>query len=300
VKVIIAGASGFLGHALQRELIANGHRVSVLVRRPAQSATEIEWHPERHLLAPATLADADAVIGLSGAGIEGKRWNPAYKKLLRDSRVDATTTIANALAALEESRRPAVFVSASAVGYYGERGDEVLDEAAGRGEGFLADLVAEWEGATQTAADAGVRVVTTRTGLVLASSGGLLKRLIPIYKAGIGGKLGSGRQYQSWISLADELGAIRHILQTHSISGPVNLTGPQPVRNAQLSKALGAALHRPALFPTPVFGIRLVLGEFADEGALASERVVPSVLLESGYQFQHSDIRSALAWAVAH
>jgi uncharacterized protein (TIGR01777 family) len=300
VKVIIAGASGFLGQALQRELIADGHRVSALVRRPPRSATEIEWHPDRHLLDPDSLAGADAVIGLSGAGIEGKRWNAAYKKLLRDSRVDPTTTIANALASLDQSRRPAVFVCASAVGYYGERGDEVLDETAGRGEGFLAGLVAEWEESTRAAAGAGVRVVTTRTGLVLAASGGLMKRLTPIYKAGIGGKLGSGKQYQSWISLADELGAIRHVLQTDSISGPVNLTGPEPVRNAEFSKALGAALHRPALFPTPVFGIRLVLGEFADQGALASERVVPRVLLESGYQFQHPDVTSALAWAVAN
>jgi uncharacterized protein (TIGR01777 family) len=300
VKVIIAGASGFLGRALERELIGHGYAVSTLVRHQPAGPTELEWHPDRHQLEPAALAGADAVIGLSGAGIGDRRWTPEYKRVLRDSRVDTTATIANTLAGMAESTRPGVFLNASAIGYYGERGDQVLPETATRGTGFLADMVAEWEAATRPAADAGVRVVRLRSGLPLAASGGLLKRMVPFFKAGIGGRLGSGRQYQSWISLADEVGAIRHILTTDEISGPVNVTGPGPVRNAEFSKALGAALHRPALFPAPAFGIRIVIGELADEGALASQRAVPEVLLSSGYQFQHADLASALGWAVVN
>jgi uncharacterized protein (TIGR01777 family) len=300
VKVIIAGASGFLGHALQRELIGHGHVVSTLVRRAPASATEIEWHPERHELDPAALANAGAVVCLSGAGIEAKRWNPEYKRLLRDSRVEATRTIANALTALDESVRPPTFLSASATGFYGERGDQPLPETATAGTGFLADLVVDWEAATQPAVDSGVRVATLRTGLVLAASGGLLARLIPIFKLGIGGKLGSGKQYQPWISLADEVAAIRHVLTTDSISGPVNLAGPAPVRNVELSKAIGRVLHRPSVLPAPAFGIRLVIGELADEGALASQRVIPEVLLTSGYEFRHPDLGAALTWAVAN
>lgn len=300
MKVLVAGASGFLGQALQRELIAHGSRVSTLVRHAPRSATEIQWHPERRELDPNALSGLDAVIGLSGAGIEAKRWTTEYKQLLLSSRVDTTTTIADALAALDESRRPTVFVNASAIGYYGDRADELLDEQSGPGTGFLADLGVAWEAGTQPAREAGVRVATLRTGLVLAASGGLLKRLIPIFKAGIGGRLGSGRQYQSWISLADELRAIRHVLNTDSVAGPVNLTGPDPVRNSDFSKAVGAALHRPALFPAPAFGIRLVIGEFVDEGALASQRVLPMALLESGFRFEHEDVDSALRWAVAN
>jgi uncharacterized protein len=297
VKVVMAGASGFLGRAIAKDLIQHGHRITTLVRRPASTPAEFEWHPERGELDPSVFAAADAVISLSGAGIGDKRWTPEYKQVLRESRVQPTTTIATTLAGLPEHRRPTVFLSASAIGFYGERGDQPLPEGAARGMGFLAELVAEWEGATAPAVEAGLRVATLRTGLVLAASGGLMKRLVPLFKAGIGGKLGSGQQYQSWITLADEVAAIRFILEHQSVRGPVNLVGPDPVRNAELAKVLGQVLHRPSVFPTPAFGVRLVLGEFADEGALASQRVIPESLTEAGYLFQHADIRSALEWA---
>lgn len=298
MKVLIAGGSGFLGQALGKELIAHRHLVHTLVRRAPRSGTELEWHPERGELDPDALRGFGAVIGLSGAGIGDRRWTAAYQRELLDSRLQPTGTLATALAALPAEQRPATFLNASAIGYYGERGDQPLPESAAAGTGFLADLVTRWEAATQPAADAGVRVVTLRTGLVLSASGGLLKRLVPLFKLGLGGRLGSGQQYQSWISLADEVAAIRFLLESDQLSGPVNVAGPEPVRNAEFSAELGRALHRPALLPAPAFGIRLVLGEFADEGALASQRVIPERLAESGYRFQHPDVRSALDWAI--
>jgi uncharacterized protein (TIGR01777 family) len=300
VRVTLAGSSGFLGQALAQSLTEHGHQVRALVRRPARMAAETEWHPESGPLDPEALRGQDAVISLSGAGISDKRWTSDYKKLLIASRVQPTAAIAAALTALDPANRPRVFLSASAVGYYGDRGEEVLSEDSGQGTGFLADLVGQWEAATAPAAAAGVRVATLRTGLVLAASGGLLTRLIPLFKFGLGGKLGSGRQYQPWITLADEIAAIRHVLETSSLSGPVNLVGPAPVTNAELSSVLGQLLHRPSIFPTPAFGIRIVLGEFANEGALASQRARPEALLESGFTFQHTDIRAALHWALSH
>ncbi|HEY0168957.1 MAG TPA: TIGR01777 family oxidoreductase [Jatrophihabitans sp.] len=300
MKVVVAGASGFIGKALVIDLRGHGHEVSTLVRRSPASESEFQWHPERGELDPLALGDADAVISLSGAGVGDKRWNEAYRQVLVQSRVQPTTTIARALAELPAELRPQSFLSASAIGYYGDRGDEPLPESATGGAGFMADLVRRWEAATEAASAAGVRVVTLRTGLVLSRSGGLMKRLIPIFKMGAGGRLGSGRQYQPWITLADEIGAIRHILRTEQLQGPVNLVGPEPVRNAEFSAELARALHRPALLPAPAFGLRLVLGEFADEGVLLSQRVLPEKLIGSGYRFEHADLRSALAWAVAH
>jgi uncharacterized protein (TIGR01777 family) len=300
MKVVLSGASGFLGKALVDDLLVQGHQVSTLVRRRATSTTEFEWHPERGELSPNALAGADAVISLSGAGIGDRRWSPAYKRVLIDSRVQPTSTIASTLASMAETVRPKSFLSASAIGYYGDRGDQPLPESATAGTGFLAELVQQWEAAALPAAEAGVRVAALRTGLVLSAGGGLLKRLVPLFKAGVGGKLSSGRQYQAWITLADEIAAIRHILHSPQLAGPVNLSGPQPVRNDEFSAELGKALHRPALLPVPAFALKLVLGEFADEGVLASQRVVPEKLTDSGYRFQHSDLRTALAWAVAN
>ncbi|MCW2523277.1 MAG: hypothetical protein JWO63_1612 [Frankiales bacterium] len=300
MKLTLAGASGFLGQALAQSLTERGHHVETLVRRPARQASEIEWQPETGTLDPAALSGQDAVINLCGAGVGDKRWTPSYKKLLVDSRVQPTGAIATALASLDSHVRPAVFVSASAIGYFGDRAAEVLTESSSQGSGFLADLVAQWEAATSPAVDAGVRVATLRFGPVLAASGGILARLIPLFKLGLGGKLGSGDQFLSWITLADELAAVHHVLQSPSLSGPVNVVGPAPVTNAELSKALGQILHRPSIFPTPAFGLRLVLGEFADEGALASQRALPQALLDAGFAFEHSDIRSALHWARNH
>jgi uncharacterized protein (TIGR01777 family) len=298
VKLVIAGASGFLGKALVTDLRGHGHQVETLVRRPPTSESEFEWHPERGELDAQVLAGVDAVICLSGAGVADKRWTDAYRQVLVQSRLQPTSTIAGALAGLPPELRPATFISASAIGYYGERGDQPLPESATAGTGFLADLVRRWEAATEPAGRAGVRVVMLRTGLVLSSTDGLMKRLVPLFKLGAGGKLGSGRQYQSWITLADEIGAIRHALQTEQLEGPVNLVGPEPVPNAEFSAALASALHRPAVLPAPAFGLRLVLGKFADEGVLVSQRVLPEKLLASGYRFEHADLRSALAWAI--
>lgn len=300
MKVIVAGASGFLGKALVADLRGDGHQVNTLVRRAPVSESEFEWHPDRGELDPQALAAADAVVSLSGAGIADKRWTPAYRQVLVQSRVQPTTTVARALAALPAELRPGSFVSASAIGYYGERGDEPLTEAATGGTGFLADLVRGWEAATEAAAEAGVRVVTLRTGLVLSRTDGLMKRLLPLYKLGAGGKLGSGRQYQSWITLADEIGAIRHILHAEQLEGPVNMVSPDPVRNSEFTAELAKAVRRPALLPAPSFGLRLALGQFADEGVLISQRVLPEKLTGSGYRFEHADLRSALAWATTH
>lgn len=300
MNVLIAGASGLLGRALTRELTAHGHVVHSLVRRPARSATEVEWHPEHGSLDPDALRGYAAVVGLSGAGIGDRRWTPAYKQELTDSRIKPTSTLAKALAFLPMAQRPRALLSASAVGYYGDRGDEPLPETGGTGSGFLADLVVRWEAATQPAADAGVRVVTMRTGLVLTAQGGLLARLIPLYRRGLGGRLGSGQQYQPWISLADEVAAIRFLLESERIQGPVNLAGPAPVRNSEFSAELGGVLHRPALLPVPRLALRAAVGEFANAGALASQRVIPERLLAAGYRFRHDNLRSALEWAVAN
>jgi len=298
VKVVIAGASGFLGTALVDELRGAGHQVHTLVRRRPAAETEFEWHPERGELDPLTLAGTDAVVCLSGAGVGDKRWTDTYRQVLVDSRLQPTSTIARTLAGLPPELRPGTFVSASAIGYYGERGDQPLPESATAGTGFLAELVRRWEAATEPAGAAGVRVATLRTGLVLSARGGLLKRMVPLFKLGVGGKLGSGRQYQSWITLADEIGAIRHVLQTEQLAGPVNLVGPDPVRNAKFTAELAKALHRPGLLPAPAFGLRLALGRFADEGVLVSQRVLPEKLLASGYRFSHADLPGALTWAV--
>ena len=300
MKLVIAGASGFIGKALVLDLRGHGHQVTTLVRRNPVSESEAEWHPDRGELDSAALAGADAVISLSGAGIADKRWTPAYQQVLAQSRLQPTATIAGALADLPAQLRPKSFLSASAIGFYGDRGDEPLTESAAQGAGFLADLVRRWEAATEPASDAGVRVVTLRTGLVLSARGGLLKRMVPLFRMGVGGRLGSGRQYQPWITLADEVGAVRHILAAAELDGPVNLTGPQPVRNAEFTAELARALRRPAVLPAPAWGLRLALGEFADEGVLASQRVLPDKLTRSGYRFEHADLASALAWAIAH
>jgi hypothetical protein len=300
VKVVIAGASGFIGRSLVIDLRGCGHQVTTLVRRSPVSESEAEWHPDRGELDPAALAGADAVISLSGAGIADKRWTPAYQQVLVESRLQPTSTIAGAVAGMSAELRPKSFLSSSAIGYYGERGDEPLTESAPPGTGFLADLVRRWEAATEPASQAGVRVVTLRTGLVLSAAGGLLKRMAPLFKMGAGGKLGSGRQYQSWITLADEIGAIRHLLATEEVDGPVNLVGPAPVTNAQFTAELARALHRPALLPAPPWGLRLALGGFAEEGVLASQRVLPEKLTSSGYRFEHADLPSALAWSLTH
>jgi uncharacterized protein len=294
VKIAITGSSGLIGSALTPALRGDGHTVLRLVRRASAASDEARWNPDRHELDPAVLADVDAVINLAGAGIGDKRWNDERKKKLMDSRVNATETVVAALTA--EPRDGRVLLSGSAIGWYGDTGDTPVDETAPAAGDFLAEITRRWEDATEPAAEAGVRVALLRTGLV-CGRGGLLGKLVPLVKLGLGGPLGSGRQWWSWISLADEVGAIRHLL-THDVTGPVNLTGPEPLTNRDFTKVLGHVLHRPVIAPpVPAAVLRAVVGEFADIGIVAGQRVLPRVLEETGYRFQHDTAEKALRWA---
>lgn len=297
MKVVVSGGSGLLGTALRKALTADGHDVVSLVRRPPRNPSELRWDPAAGELDGGELEGVDAAVNLSGAGIGDHRWNPEYQRTLLDSRTSSTRLLAKALAKL--SPRPAVLLSGSAIGYYGDAGDAELDETAGPGEGFLADLCVQWEAATAPATDAGIRVCHLRTGLVLAKEGPFLGKQLLLYKLGLGGPLGSGQHWQSWVAMADEIGAMQHLLATESVAGPVNLTGPEPVRQRDFAKALGAQLHRPAILPVPAFALRIGLGGFAQEGVLASQRVLPKVLESSGYTFASTDVHSAIAAALA-
>lgn len=294
MRVVLAGASGLIGSALRSSLVSDGHAVTVLVRRAPRGDDESQWDPARGELDSSVLTGADAVVCLSGAGVGDHRWTDEYKQVLRDSRIDTTGTLSRTLASVQGA--PPVFLAASAVGYYGDTGDREVDESGPRGAGFLADLCQDWEDATRPAEDAGVRVAHLRTGLVLSGDGGLLKRLKPIVQAGVAGKLGSGRQFMPWITLADEIAAIRFLLE-HEVSGPVNLVGPAPARNAEFMKTLGSVLNRPTVLPTPGFALRAVLGEFAQD-TLTGQRAVPGALRRAGFTFQHADLESALRWAL--
>jgi uncharacterized protein (TIGR01777 family) len=299
MKIAVTGASGLVGTALVPALRADGHEVLKLVRRTPRTADEHRWDPQHHRIDPGLLADVDAVVHLAGVGIGDRRWSAKHKARVLSSRVDGTTTISNALAdaAAAEPARERVLLSASAVGWYGDTDDRVVDETASAGDDFLARVCMEWEGATAAAAEAGVRVVNLRSGLVLGR-GGLLGRMAPLFRLGLGGRLGSGRQYWPWISLRDEVDAIRFLL-TAPVSGPVNLTAPTPVTNAEFTAALARVLHRPAVLPVPGAALWVVLGEFAQVGVLAGQRTVPAKLLESGFSFTHTDLDAALRTAVA-
>ncbi|GAA1704289.1 TIGR01777 family oxidoreductase [Fodinicola feengrottensis] len=296
MKIAITGASGMIGTALQPLLRADGHEILRLVRREPAAPDEAQWDPDHRKLDPTLLSDVDAVIHLAGVGVGDKRWTSAYKKLLVDSRVNGTSAVAHALAEAAADGRQRVLLSASAVGWYGDTGTIPVEESTPVGDGFLADLVRQWEKATAPAADAGVRVVLMRSGLVCGRGGGVMGRMLPLFKAGVGGPMGSGKQYWPWISLPDELAAIQFLLTAKDISGPVNLTGPTPVTNAKFSHALGRALHRPAYLPVPGFALRIALGEFADEGVLAGQRALPQKLVDAGFSFQHPDVDAAMAW----
>jgi uncharacterized protein len=297
VEVAITGASGLIGSALSRALRDDGHIVRPLVR-PASTGRQagpdaIRWDPVAGTIEADALRSIDAVVHLAGAGIGDRRWSPARKREIRDSRVRGTDLLARTLARLD--RPPAVFVCGSAVGFYGDRGDEVLTERSAPGADFLAGVVQAWEAAAQPAVDAGIRTVFLRNGVVLAADGGMLPRLVTLFRFFIGGRLGSGRQWLSWVSIDDEVGVIRFLFDHADASGPVNVTGPTPVTNAQFTKALGAALHRPTVVPVPAFGPRLVLGrEMADEMLFVSQRTVPAALTAAGYRFTHPDVATAL------
>ncbi|MFF7444850.1 MULTISPECIES: TIGR01777 family oxidoreductase [unclassified Streptomyces] len=290
-RIAVAGASGLIGSALVRSLTADGHEVVRLVRRAPRGDGEVRWDPEGRRVDTAGLAGCDAVVNLAGVGIGDRRWTEAYKARIRSSRVDGTAALAEAVAALDEP--PRVFVNGSAMGYYGETGDRVVDESAPPGEGFLPELCVEWEAAAAPAREAGVRTVFTRTGLVVAREGGAWGRLFPLFKAGLGGRLGDGRQYWSFISLHDEVAAIRHLLDTDGLSGPFNLTAPNPLTNREITEAMGRVLHRPTLLSVPAPVLRTVLGELSSD-VLGSQRVVPKRLLESGFTFAFPEIEGAV------
>jgi len=293
VRVAISAASGLIGSALAGDLKADGADVLRLVRRPARSPTEISWNPQAAAdgLDPAALRGVDAVVHLSGAPVAARRWTPARKAVLRSSRIQSTRTIAAGIAAADP--RPGVLLCASAIGYYGDTGDRAVDESAPGGAGFLAELVRDWEAAAHPASAAGIRVASFRSGVVLAADGGMLGRLLLPFRLGLGATLGSGRQYLSWMSLTDEVRALRFLLGSADAAGPFNLTAPAPVTNAQFTGALAAALGRPALLNLPTFVLRTALGEVASE-LLGSARVMPARLRAAGFSFAHPDIATAL------
>jgi hypothetical protein len=293
VHVVLAGASGLIGSALKAQLQEHGHQVKALVRRDPSGAGEARWDPATGRIDAGFLADADAVVCLSGVGVGDRRWTESYKRTILDSRVDTVGTIAHSLA---EHGGPRVLVAASAVGYYGDTGDRLVEEDSPPGSSFLSRVCERWEAAADPARAAGVRVVHTRTGLVLAPGGGLLERLKPLVQLGVAGRLGSGKQYMPWISLRDEVRAIEFAL-TSDVSGPVNLTGPVPARNADFVATMGRILHRPTVLPAPGFAIRAALGEFAGE-ILGGQRAVPAALTKAGFEFEHADLDAALRWAL--
>ncbi|MEV0006112.1 TIGR01777 family oxidoreductase [Micromonospora sp. NPDC050980] len=297
MRILMAGVSGFLGTRLVDRLTADGHQVTRLVRRPPRGPDERQWNPAAAQLDPQVVADADAVVNLAGAGVGDKRWTDDYKKLIRTSRVDSTTTLAITIAGLPATDRPAALLNSSAVGWYGNTGDRTVEEDAPAGEGFLADVCRVWEAATRPAEDAGVRVVRLRTGLPLHRDGGLLKPQLLPFRLGVGGKLGNGRQWLPWISMRDWLDAVAFLLARDDVAGPVNVVGPAPVTNAEFTRELARQLHRPAIMPIPALALKVALGGFAQE-ALTSTRVLPGVLDRAGFTWTHPALPGALRAAL--
>ncbi|GGW42472.1 TIGR01777 family oxidoreductase [Streptomyces griseoloalbus] len=296
-RIAVAGASGLIGGALVRSLTADGHEVVRLVRGAPGAADEVRWDPERGSVDADGLAGCDAVVNLAGAGVGDRRWTAAYKARIRAGRVRGTAALAEAVAGLPEGVRPRVFVNGSAIGYYGETGDRTVDESAPPGEGFLPRLCVEWEAAAAPAREAGVRTAFARTGLVVAHGGGAWGRLFPLFRAGLGGRMGDGRQFWSFVALHDEVAALRHLLDTEGLSGPFNLTAPHPVTNREVTEAMAHVLHRPAVLAVPAPVLRTVLGEMAGD-VLGSARVVPARLLASGFRFAFPRIEGAIRAAL--
>ncbi|OLC17427.1 MAG: TIGR01777 family protein [Candidatus Rokubacteria bacterium 13_1_20CM_2_69_58] len=294
--VAVTGASGLVGSALVTGLTSAGHRVVRVVRgagaAPVAGQRIARWDPESGALEPPALAGADAVVHLAGESVAGGRWTEAKKRRIRSSRVDVTRRLAEALLRLE--RPPRLLVSASAVGYYGDRGSEILREDSAPGPGFLAEVCREWEAATDPAARAGIRVVRLRIGMVLSRRGGALGAMLTPFRLGAGGPVGSGVQWVSWIAIDDLVGAILHALATESLAGPVNAVAPEPVTNRELARTLGRVLRRPALLPLPAVAARLLFGQMADELLLASARVEPARLRATGFTFRHARLEDAL------
>ena len=292
LRIAITGSSGLIGSHLVPFLTTAGHDVIRLTRSPAADAHSVHWDPASGAIDASRLEGLDAVVHLAGASIAGQRWNDAWKREIRDSRVGPTGRLCAALAAL--AAPPRVLVSSSAIGYYGDRGSEVLTERSAPGTGFLSDISVAWEEATAPATRAGMRVVLVRTGIVLTPRGGALQQMLPPFKLGLGGPIGPGTQYQSWIGIDDMLGALVHAIQTDALSGPMNATAPAPLPQREFASTLGKVLGRPAILPAPAFALRLALGEMADPLLLASTRVVPEQLLQTGFVFRHPALEGCL------
>ena len=293
MDVAISGASGFIGTALTASLRGDGHRVLRLTRGGVTSGDTVGWDPDAGRIDAPALEGLDAVVHLAGEGIGERRWTDEQKRAIRESRVRGTAVLAGAVASRE--RKPRVFVSGSAIGYYGDRGDELLTEQSAPGDDFLAEVCVAWEAETQPATDAGIRTVLARTGIVLDPLGGALARMLLPFKLGVGGRQGSGKQWMSWITLADHVGAIRHAIDHESVRGPVNLVAPNPVTNAEFARTLGHALHRPTILPTPMLPLKLRFGaELVESLLLVSQRVEPAQLVACGFEFTCSSLDTAL------
>jgi uncharacterized protein len=298
MKILITGSTGLVGSALAHDLVRTGHTVCRLVRPGTtskaasnQAGFDVNWNPATGELGGAAVG-ADAVVNLAGASIADRRWTPQRKELIRASRIDTTRALVTALAKM--SARPRVLVSASATGYYGNRGDETLTEASEPGNDFLSATARDWEAEAIKAEALGIRVVRARFGVILSKEGGALPQMMRPFQFGVGGKLGSGKQWMSWITLDDTVAILRLAIENANIIGPINVVSPQPVTNAEFTNTLAAAMHRPALFPAPAFALRLILGEMADALLLSSQRALPAQLQKLNYQFHHPDLRAAL------
>ncbi len=292
MKILITGASGLIGQALTKQLNASGHTTVAAVRREPRRNDEVQWNPATGEMSPSAFDGVDAVVHLAGAGIGDKRWTDSYKMEILQSRTLGTALLADTMASL--AKKPSVFLSGSAIGIYGVRDDTELGEDATIGTGFLAEVCRDWEAASSSASAAGIRTVLLRTGIVLSPQGGALKKQLPLFKLGLGGKFGNGKQWQSWISITDEVNAIIHLL-TSQLSGPVNLTAPLAVTNSEFTRVLGSVMSRPAILPIPSFGPKLLLGgELADALLFTGQRVVPNALVADGFQFAHPTLDVAL------
>jgi uncharacterized protein (TIGR01777 family) len=297
MKILISGSHGLVGTALMKSLEPEGHEVFRLVRYAPSSDAEIEWSPDRYSIALARIEGFDAVVNLAGESIAEGRWTEDKKQRIRESRVKGTKLLGDALANL--TNPPKTFICASAIGYYGNRGDEILTETSAPGDDFLAEVCVEWEKATALATEKGIRVLNTRFGVILDAHGGALAKMLPPFRAGLGGKIGSGKQWMSWIALDDVVGALKFALTNEALGGPVNFVTPNPVTNAEFTNTLGKVLSRPTLFPIPAFGVRLLFGEMGEALLLAGQRVAPKRLMTEGYQFQYSQLDAALRHVLA-
>ena len=298
MKILMSGSHGLVGEALIKSLTNDGHEIVRLVRRASSGAGEIEWHPNQGRVDTQQLEGFDVVVHLAGENIASGRWTESKKRAIRESRVKGTSLLSESLARL--TRRPSVFLSASAIGYYGDRGDELLTEKSAPGDGFLPSVCIEWENATRAAVEKGIRTVHTRFGIILDRNEGALAKMLPPFQMGIGGKVGDGKQWMSWIALDDVVSGLSFLMSDTSVNGPVNFVAPNPVTNAEFTKVLGRALSRPTFFPVPAFGARLAFGEMADALLLSSQKVRPNVLEANSFSFRWPTLAPALKHLLEH